>query len=134
MDASSGGVVTGPAPGGGMTTDKQQPGAHPFIALEIALAIIESLRKVIAGIRRHDVNVAQQIVRSASSVVANPAEGNGRQGKDRVRFFRIAAGRAEETRAHLRVALAWGWVGRTDIDNSLELIDREVAQLWRLTH
>jgi four helix bundle protein len=117
-----------------MTTDKQQPGARPFIALEIALLIIESLRSVVALVRRHDVNVAQQIVRSASSIVANLAEGNGRQGKDRVRFFRIAAGSAEETRAHLRVALAWGWVRRTDVDKSLELIDREVALLWRLTH
>ena len=135
MAALSGGVVTGPAPGLGMTTtDNQQPGARSFIALEVALAIIETLRSVVAGVRRHDVGVAQQIVRSASSIAANLAEGNGREGKDRVRFFRIAAGSTEETRAHLRVALAWGWVRRTDVDKSLELIDREVALLWRLTH
>ena len=49
-------------------------------------------------------------------------------------FYRIAAGSAEETRAHLRVALAWSWVGSSDIDGPLAMIDRELAMIWRLTH
>jgi hypothetical protein len=49
-------------------------------------------------------------------------------------FFRIAAGSAEETRVHLRVALAWGWVRAEDIDAPLALIDRELRLLWGLTH
>ena len=78
--------------------------------------------------------VAQQIEASASSVAANLGEGNRRQGRDRVHFFRIAAGGAEETRTHLRVALAWGWVSEGEIGASLRLLDRELAMLWRLTH
>jgi len=117
-----------------MTTNQQQPGARSFVALEVALAIIGSLRDVVTVVRRNDVHIAQQIVRAASSIAADLAEGNGRVGRDRVRFFRIAAGSAEETRVHLRVALAWGWVRTSEIQKSLDLIDREVALLWRLTH
>ena len=73
-------------------------------------------------------------VRAASSVSANLAEGNRRVGKDRLHFFRIPAGSAAETRAHLRVALAWGWVDAEQISDALALIDRELALLWRLAH
>ena len=65
-------------------------------------------------------------------MAANLAEGNRRRGKDRLQFFLIAAGSADETRA--RVALAWGWVRDEDIAASLVLLDGQLALLWRLTH
>ena len=117
-----------------MTTEMNRTGAQPFVALELSIQIIVALRDVVGVIRRNDNEVAQQIVRSASSIAANLAEGNGRQAKDRVRFFRYAAGSAEETRIHLRVALAWGWLGAEDVSASMALIDRQLALLWRLTH
>src|SRR5215470_13733055 len=106
----------------GMTTQTNRPGARPFIVFEVSLQIVASLREIVARIRRSDLNLANQIVRSASSVCANLAEGNGRQGKDRQHFFRIAAGSAEETRAHLRVALTWGWIGASEVARALDLI------------
>ena len=117
-----------------MTHPTNRPGARDFIAFENALAIIEALRGIVAVVRRQEPSLANQIIRSASSVAANLAEGNRRQGKDRTHFFRIAAGSAEETRAHLRVALAWGWVGTHQIERPLNLLDQELAMLWRLTH
>src|SRR3954452_14780991 len=118
----------------GMTLDTKRPGAHKFVALELSIEIIEGLRDVVAAIRKHDVGLAQQIVRSASSVAANLGEAGGRQGKDRLHFFRIAAGSAYETRVHLHVAIAWGWVQPREVDAVLGLIDTELAILWRLTH
>ena len=117
----------------GMTNLSTRPGARDFIALEVSLQIIASLKDVVAVIRRQEPSVATQIVKAASSVTANLAEGNSRQGKDRAHFFRIARGSAEETRAHLRVALAWGWIRQEQIHSSLSLIDQELAMLWRLT-
>src|SRR5689334_12671842 len=98
-----------------MTTATERKGVRDFIALEVSLQIVESLRDVVVRIRKHEPSIAAQVVRSASSICANLAEGNGRVGRDRVRFFRIAAGSAEETRAHLRVARAWGWVRADEI-------------------
>jgi four helix bundle protein len=118
----------------GMTTETKRPGAHQFVALELSLEIIKELRDVVGVIRTRDVGLAQQIVRSASSVAANLGEAGGRQGKDRSHFFRIAAGSAYETRVHLRVAIAWGWLQPRDVETVLGSIDRELAILWRLTH
>ena len=117
-----------------MTPETDRTGAPTFHAFEIALEVIVALRRVLVAVRKCDGELAQQIVRAASSMAANLAEGNGRNGKDRVRFFRIAAGSAEETRAHLRVALAWGWVDENQTRAALHLLDRQLAMLWRLTH
>src|SRR5262245_60972106 len=99
-----------------MTTHNTQPGARmqnplgTFVAYEISLEVIASLKHLVHAIRQHDADLAKQIVRAASSVSANIAEGNRRAGKDRKHLFRIAAGSADETRAHLRTAVAWGWL------------------------
>jgi four helix bundle protein len=116
-----------------MTTETKRPGAQTFVALEIAIEIVVSLRDVVRVVRRHDAGVARQIVRSAPSIAANMGEGNRRLGKDRLHFFRIAVGSAEETRVHLRVAVAWGWLQADDIAASLTLIDRQLGLLWGLT-
>ena len=120
---------------GGMTTTRHHPFAAPkFVALELALELIRSLRGLQAQIRRHDSNLANQLVKAASSVAANVAEGNRRTGKDRLHLFRIAAGSADETRTHLRVAEAWGYITRPQTTASLDLADRQLAILYKLTH
>ena|SRR5689334_18976389 len=117
-----------------MNNHTKPNGAQSFVALEIAYQVIEVLRGIVPVIRREDAEVARQIVRSASSVAANLAEGNGRVGADRRRFFRIAAGSAQETRAHLRVASTWGWLEATQYAKADALLDRQLALLWKLTH
>ena len=105
-----------------------------FVALQVALSLIHSLRAPVGRIRRQHRKLADQIVDSASSVAANLGEGNRRVGRDRLHFFRIAAGSAEETRVHLLVAQGWGWVSERDIDKPLELLDRQLRLLHGLTH
>ena len=118
-----------------MTTETKRHGdRRQFVALEVALEIIGELRGLVAGIRRCDSKLAEQIVASASSVAANLAEGNRRTGRDRGHLFRIAAGSADETRTHLRVAVAWGYLEASEIDSVLALIDRELGIIWGLTH
>ena len=128
------GAVTEPAPVGGMNIDTKPTGAQLFVAFEVALEVIRSLRGVVELVRRHNRKVAEQIVDAASSSAANLAGGNRRVCRDRLHFFRIAAGSADETQAHLRVALAWGWVADKDVDRSLQLLDRQLGLIWGLTH
>jgi four helix bundle protein len=117
-----------------MTTNTHRTGAHSFVAYEVAIEIVESLRDLVATIRRHNAKIADQIVASASSISANVLEGNRRRGRDRLHLFRVAAGSADETRAHLRVAVAWGWLRRSEVERTMALIDRELGLLWGLTH
>ena len=114
-----------------MTNETKRPGE--FVAFEVAIQVIEEMKEVVAVVRRHDVDLARQMVRSASSVAANVAEGNRRVGKDRLHLFRVASGSADETVAHLRVAQAWGYVERAHAQGALKLLDRELRLLSGLT-
>ncbi len=105
-----------------------------FIALKISLDAIRSLRQPLAKIRRSDPDLARQIRRAASSSALNLAEGSRRSGRDRKHHFRIAAGSADEVRAALHVAEAWGDIDPSDASTTLELLDRLLAMTWRLTH
>jgi 23S rRNA-intervening sequence protein len=55
-------------------------------------------------------------------------------GRDRIHSWRIAAGSAEEVRASLLIAEAWGYVEPDILAPSLELLDRISAMLYRMTH
>jgi four helix bundle protein len=116
-----------------MTNQINPTGAQPFVAFENALEVIESLKSVVVIVRRHSPRVAQQIVESASSVAANLAEGSQRVGRDQLYLYRVAAGSSKETRAHLRVALAWGWIEIKDVERTLALLDRSGRLIWGLT-
>jgi four helix bundle protein len=48
-------------------------------------------------------SIADQVIRSTSSVPANLAEGHGRSGRDRLHFWRIAYASAKEVDSHLRL-------------------------------
>ena len=106
--------------------------SHPFHVYGAALGLVSALRPVLDGLMKADRSLADQLRRAASSVVLNIAEGNRRAGRDRLQFFRIAAGSAAEVRAALDVARAWGMVGAAP-EAEAEL-DRVLAMLWRLTH
>src|SRR5689334_6050057 len=116
-----------------MTNQTKPTVAQPFVAFENALEVIESLKSVVAMVKRHSPRVAQQIVDSASSVAANLAEGSQRAGRDQLFLYRVAAGSSKETRAHLRVALAWGWIQTKDVERTLALLDRSGRLIWGLT-
>jgi four helix bundle protein len=105
-----------------------------FEALEVSLEVIRSLRQILEILRTRDPDLHRQIRKAASSVALNAAEGNCRSGKDRLYHFRIASGSAEEVRASLRVAEAWGDLGEAAIAEPLRLLDRLLRMLWGLSH
>lgn len=105
-----------------------------FQVVEVALHLIRSLRRSTARVRKHNARLAKQIEDAACSITANLLEGNRRVGRDRVHFFRIAAGSADETRGHLLTAEAWGWLECTDIELALDHVDHILAIIWKLTH
>lgn len=104
-----------------------------FQALEISLQVIRSLREPVRRIRQCDPKLAEQIRNASSSVALNLSEGRRRAGKDRVYHWRVAGGSADETLTALRVAEAWGYIEVKELKVPLELLDRALAMLWRLT-
>jgi len=70
--------------------------------------------------------------RAATSVALNLAEGTRRQGRDKKRVYRIAAAEAQELKAALTVAAAWGDVEAERIAAVLALAERLGAMTYRL--
>ena len=105
-----------------------------FDAHVVSLKIIEVMREPVVRIRRRDRDLGDQLRRALQSVAANVGEGRRRVGADRLYLWRIAAGSAAEAETQIRIAVAWGYLPETEIAAALELLDREQAMLWKLTH
>jgi len=93
------------------------------IAIALALRVPVQLR-----------SIGDQVIRSASSVAANLAEGHGRSGRDRAHHHRIAYGSAKEVDTHLRLLIVTSAVDRACAARALTLFDDVRAMTWRLLH
>ena len=99
-------------------------------AIEAAGLAIELVKRVPAPLK----SLADQVIRSASSVPANLAEGHGRNGRDRTHHWRIAYASAKEVDCHLRLLCITGAVSRGKAITALQLFDEVRAMTWRLLH
>ncbi len=97
-------------------------------ALEAAGIAIKLVLRVPAPLK----SIADQLIRSASSVPANLAEGHGRTGRDRQHHWRIAYASAKEADSHLRLLSAAGAVNRVGAEKALGTFDEVRAMAWRL--
>ena len=97
-------------------------------ALEAAGDAITLVMRVPAPLK----SIADQVIRSASSVPANLAEGHGRIGRDRLHFWRIAYASAKEVDSHLRLLDHAGVINGTATERVLETFDEVRAMTWRL--
>ena len=94
-----------------------------IIAISVAMRVPAPLK-----------TIADQVIRSASSVPANIAEGRGRTGRDRLHHWRIAYGSAREVDTHLRLLMGTGSIESSRADEALQLFDDVRAITWRLLH
>ena len=99
-------------------------------ALEAAGTAIKLVVRVPAPLK----SIADQLIRSASSVPANLAEGHGRFGRDRQHHWRIAYGSAKEVDSHLRLLVVAGVIDSDRAVAALRLFDEVRAMTWRLLH
>ena len=97
-------------------------------ALEAAGDAITLVMRVPAPLK----SIADQVIRSASSVPANLAEGHGRIGRDRLHFWRIAYASAKEVDTHMRLLAKAGAINHTRTEKALSTFDEVRAMTWRL--
>ena len=105
-----------------------------FDVLDVSYDWIAAVRPLVEQIQRCDADLAKQLRKAASSVPLNISEGRRRHGKDRTYHWRVAAGSADESQTCLLVALEWRYVEAKELAKPLDLLDRVLAMLWRLTH
>jgi four helix bundle protein len=100
----------------------------------LTLEIIKSLKPIVRRIEMRDRNLADQLKRAATSIALNVSEGAHAKGGNRKVHFHTAAGSANESRAALRIASAWGYVEEREMIAVQDKLDHCVAVLWKLTH
>ena len=98
------------------------------IALEAAGIAIKLVMRVPAPLKP----IADQVIRSASSVPANLAEGHGRVGRDRSNHWRIAYASAKEVDSHLKLLAHAGAISQTAARDVMKAFDQVRAMTWRL--
>jgi len=78
-----------------------------------------------------DFGLRDQVRRSAVSVTANIAEGNGRRtNKDFANFLVLSHGSAAEVQSHLYIALDLGYITEKEFDEIYGMFD-EVSKMTR---
>ena len=99
-------------------------------AIEAAGIAIALVMRVPAPLK----SLADQVIRSASSVPATISEGHGRSGRDRMHHWRIAYGSAKEVDTHLRLLVGAGAINISEATTAIHLFDEVRALTWRLLH
>ena len=115
-------IMLSPAPKPGLIAHSK--------ALDAAGIAISLVIRVPAPLK----SLADQVIRSASSVPANLSEGHGRSGRDRNHHWRIAYASAKEVDTHLRLLTGAGAIDSTQAATAIHLFDEVRALTWRLLH
>ena len=110
------------------------PPRNTLIAYEKALVAAGSAIGLVKRVPSPLKSLADQVVRSASSVPANLSEGHGRAGRDRLHHWRIAYASAKEVDTHLRLLAQAGAIDKARTETALDLFDQVRAMTWRLLH
>ncbi len=97
-------------------------------ALEAAGIAIKLVMRVPAPLK----SIADQVIRSASSVPANLAEGHGRFGRDRLNHWRIAYASAKEVDSHLKLLAHTSAISANGAREAMNAFDQVRAMTWRL--
>lgn len=103
-----------------------------FVAYDVSKQLITSLREIVPAIEKRNRDLADQLYRAATSVLLNLGEGQKFNNGNRRKHYEIAQGSANEVKAALDAAEAWGWIEGRGAER--ELLDRLLALLWKLTH
>ena len=98
----------------------------------VVLPIATRTAAEIAGARLAHSVLAQQLVRSSSSVALNLAEGAGRFGRDRLFHFRIAYGSCQEAKTTVEILVLSGHLGRETGRRWWSSLHRIGGMIWGL--
>ena len=105
-----------------------------FETREVALQVASAVKEPMDCIRAQRAGLGDQIERAVMSMVLNIGEASRRVGRDRQNRWHYASGSAQEARDGLLLAIAWRMVSAEAVEETLSLLDRVLAMLWRLEH
>jgi len=105
-----------------------------FIVYDLTLQMLKRLGPIIAQVRRHDRPLADQMQRAGQSIFLNIAEGQSARGKNELARFNTALAECRETRAALKLAMAWDYLDEAASAAVDDELDQIAAILWTLVN
>ena len=105
-----------------------------FIVSNLTLKMLGRLKPLMDQVQHYDRPLADQMQRAGQSVFLNIAEGRSARGKNELARFNTALCECRETRAALKLATAWGYVGQAASEAVDDELDQIAAILWTLIH
>ena len=105
-----------------------------FVALEVSYLVIKAVRPLVAIVERSNRDLADQVLRAATSVGLNLAEGQRSAKGNRGKHYAIAHGSANEVQAGIKLAIALGLIDDAAAHAAMRVLDRQLALLWKLNH
>ena len=105
-----------------------------FIVYDLTLQMLMKLKPLIEQVRRHDPSLANQMQRAGQSTFLNIAEGQSARGKNEAAKLQVALTESRETRAALKLAVAWGYLSEASSVETDDDLDQVAAILWTLVH
>jgi four helix bundle protein len=104
-----------------------------LIIQQRALEAAGGLQRLLPVVRKRDRSLFDQIHRAMNSVVLNIAEADGNDAGTAKARFATACGSAKEVRAGMELAVAYGYVSSSRIDEVDTALDEVCAMSWRLS-
>ena len=105
-----------------------------LVAREVILEAVGAIAPVLARVAKRDRELFEQMRDAINSAALNLQEGVAFRDGNRQRHYAVAAGSASEVRMGLQLAVAHGYVARSEIGAADALLDRFGALTWRLRH
>ena len=99
-----------------------------------AREVVQALGPVVASVRTHDADLANQMKRAAQSVVLNIAEARGSYRGNAKTRFGTACGSAKEVRAALHIATDWSYIDAAQAKHLDDALDVVCAITWSLAN
>jgi len=104
-----------------------------LIIQQRALQAANGLRQVLPVVHKRDRSLFDQIHRAMNSVVLNIAEADGNDAGTAKARFATACGSAKEVRAGMQLAVAYGYVSSSRVNEVDIALDEVCAMSWRLS-
>jgi len=104
-----------------------------LIIQQRALEAAGGLQRLLPVVRKRDRSLFDQIHRAMNSVVLNIAEADGNDAGTAKARFATACGSAKEVRAGMQLAVAYGYVSSSRVNEVDIALDEVCAMSWRLS-
>jgi len=98
----------------------------------VLLAMVKSVCALARKVRKHDPDLARQMMRASTSTMLNAVEGWHSQGGNKVARYHSSLASSRETVGCLDISVGCGYLSAAEVAEDLVRLDEIAAVMWKL--